>query len=112
MNEERQADRNRVIEAKACPLLTKRPAVSPPKRELYAITPPLERRRLLHYAAMQQSYQREFQTACKDSQALTMIYEKLMQIESAMEDAEDIHTAIDGREVERDSDPGVAQSIW
>ena len=96
MSEERQADRNRVVEAKAYPGLTKMPADPPQRRE--RCPPSFDRRSLLHYATAQQSYQRAFQAACKDSQALVMIYEKLMQIEGAMEDAEDRYNALDCRE--------------
>ena len=98
MGERRLAEQNRDIVPKTMPWKADRPLGPPPLRERCVVTPPVDRRKqILNFCGIQSDL-REFQTACEGAPALLKIFEKLMQIEGALEDAEDRDAALDSIE--------------
>ena len=67
----------------------------PQKRERVAITPIANRRQVLQLVHGSLSHREQFEIACGDCPALVMIYEKLKEIESGLEDNEDRLEACD-----------------
>ena len=71
----------------------------PPKIERVAAVPPINRRLAAQFAHATACRRQQFDIACGGNPGLCMIHEKLMEVDSGLDDFEDILTARNSRDI-------------